>query len=167
MSTEKKSPHPIATMAAPTPEAMQEALITLAWHCREEAGACERYLDSDTPDVDFDKVAPPAQLAALATACSALASTLGATEASSFFLASSAHLSSAGAHLLGHFVYEPILVDQPNNKLFADMHDDERRFAARATKLGRQLTHRGLSKLAEMWPDAYDVDEDVRDGEDA
>lgn len=164
MSNERK-PHPITTMAAPTTDGMRCTLVALAWHCREEAGACERYLDSDVADVEFDKVAPPAQVAALASSCSALATKLGAVEAGSFFLAAAAHFTSAGAHLLGHFVYEPIVAEHEGNALFADLHDDERRFAARATKLGRQLTHRGLSKLAEEWPDAYMVDPEAAPGD--
>lgn len=164
MSTEK---HPITTMAAPSTEEMQATLITLAWRCREDAGSCERHLDSNEPDVDYTKIVHPGQLGTMASSCMVLAQSLGATEAAALFAAASMHMASAAAHLGGHMVYDPLLHLHPGVKYFEEHSDDERRFAARATKLGRQLTHRGLSKLAEMWPHAYEVDEEAVGGEDA
>lgn len=165
MSTDKK-PHPITVMAPPTEDDLQAALIAHAWRCREAAGTCERYLDSDTPDVSFDQVAHPGQLSSMAAALAVHAMDLKATEAAMFFTAGATHFGSAAAHLGGHMVYEPIIETHPDNDRLATMHDDERRFAARATKSGRQLVHRGLSKLSEMWPHAYDTDDQPRQGDD-
>lgn len=158
MSIEK---HPITTMAAPTTEDMQATLVSLAWRCREDAGSCERHLDSNEPDVDFAKIVHPGQLGAMASSCNVLAVSLDAPEAAALFAVGAAHMASAGAHLMTHMVYDPLVNMQPGVKYFEEHSDDERRFAARATKLGRQLVHRGLSKLAEMWPHAYDIDEEI------
>lgn len=163
MSTDK---HPIMTMAAPTAEDMQATLVDLAWRSREDAGTCERHLDSDAPDVDFTQIVHPGQLASMATTCNVLALSLGAAEAAALFAAATTHFGSAAAHLMGHMTYDPLLTLRPGVKYFEEHSDDERRFAARATKLGRQLTHRGLSKLAEMWPHAYKVDDEAVGGDD-
>jgi len=154
-----KQQHPITTMATPNRETMQRTLVALAWGLRESAGETERYLDSNEETVSFSTVTPPTQLRSMADACGRLADTLGEPGAALFFAASSSHIGGADAHLTSHVTYAALVDAHPNDQHLADLHDEERTYAARAMKLGRQLAHRGLSKLVEAWPDSFDKED--------
>jgi len=162
-----KKPHPITTMAAPTERRVREALVTLSYFLRENAGSSERLLDdSDIPDVRFDQVLHPAQLAAMAITCSVLAESLHDQESSKLFVVASTDLNCAAAHLVSQIAHEPLVNDYEHTsreERFIDLQQAQRRFAARATKSGRQLTHLGLSRLSEIWPEAYEKDDEARD----
>jgi len=165
VSNERK-PHPITRMAEPSIDDLQCTLVDLAFFLREAAGECERHLDNQNVEtVDFSQVVPPMQLRALATSCAQLAATKeldAPPEAMEYFAAAATHFAAADAHLMSNNVYSAF-AGLGADKHTTDMLDDERRYSARAVKAGRQSTHRGLSKLAEAWPHAYEMDDDVVD----
>jgi hypothetical protein len=165
--TEKK-PHPIGTMQ-PSAADMQRMLVTLAWSLRENAGECERHLDSDEESVGFSRVTSPGQLHSMANTCGRLSETVGVNEtavqeAAMFFSAAAGHFGAADAHLTTHLTYTALVEDhsdiqgRPTDKHLSGLYDDERTFAARAMRLGRQLAHRGLSKLVEAWPRSFETE---------
>lgn len=152
------STHRIASMADPPDEDRKSAIIVSVHAAREYLSLAERAADSGTiyyPEV-LSKIRSADDLLGTASALCREVDATATTAARE--LLERARESAKAAYHQGTIAQSYAAKEEPS--AFEEKQADKTRgILRRAAEAARQETHRALAELADLFPDAYDVEE--------